>query len=84
MIPKQIAKYLTVPSGRSKGGTRDVLPLRSKFFNFHAVFGKKIRLVHPLWELAPPQENRGSATGTIPYPAVSSDNSHSFEDVSKF
>ena len=29
-------------------------PRGSKFFHFHAVFGKKIRLEHPLWQLAPP------------------------------
>ena len=41
-------------------------PLGTKFFHFHAVFGKKKlpnnRLAHPLWELAPLQENPGSAT----------------------
>ena len=29
---------------------------RSKFFHFHAVFGKNNRLAHPLWELALPQQ----------------------------
>ena len=29
-------------------------PWGSKFFHFHAVFGRKNRLAHPLWELAPP------------------------------
>ena len=28
-------------------------PPGSKFFHFHAVFGQKNRLAHPLWELAP-------------------------------
>ena len=38
-------------------------PPGSKFFHFHAVFGQKNRLAHPLWELAPPPgENPGSAT----------------------
>ena len=35
---------------RRAPGTR---PLVSKFFDFHAVFGKNNRLAHPLWELAP-------------------------------
>ena len=39
------------------GGTRDMRPLGSKFFHFHAVFGKIIALVG-----APPRENPGSAT----------------------
>ena len=37
----------------------------SKLFHFHAVFSKKMqknRLAHPLWELAPPRENPGSAS----------------------
>ena len=37
--------------GGSKWGTRDATP-GSKFFNFHAVFGKKLqnnRLAHPLF-----------------------------------
>ena len=48
--------------GSKEGGARDSSS-RSKFFHFHAVFGKK-RLAHPLWELAPPshQENPGSST----------------------
>ena len=29
-------------------------PWGSKFFHFHAVFGQKNRLAHPLWELTPP------------------------------
>ena len=42
-------------SGGSKGGARDARPpLGSKFFHFHAVFGRKNRLAHPFWELAPP------------------------------
>ena len=43
-------------------GTR--APPGSEFFHFHAVFGRKNRLAHPLWELAPPPpgENPGSAT----------------------
>ena len=39
-------------------------PWGFKFFHFYAVFGQKNRLAHPLWELVPPQENPGSATGT--------------------
>ena len=37
----------------------------SKFFNFHAVFGKRLRhnrLAHPTWELAHPVGNPGSTT----------------------
>ena len=34
------------------GGARNA-PV-SKFFHFHAVFGQKNRLTHPLLELAPP------------------------------
>ena len=37
-----------------RGGARDARPLGSKFFHFHAVFSRKNRLAHPLWELAPP------------------------------
>ena len=43
-------------------GTR--ASLGSKFFHFHAVFGKKNWKITPIWELAPPpQDNPGSATG---------------------
>ena len=52
-------------SGRSKGGKRDV-PLGSKFFQFHAVFGKIWQnriLAPPPGELAhPPRGDPGSAT----------------------
>ena len=49
--------------GSRGGGARDTpLPWGgSKFFHFHAFFGKKW-LAHPLWELASPQENPRSAT----------------------
>ena len=46
------------------GGAPGTRPPGSKFFHFYAVFGRKNRLAHPLWELrAPPGENPGSATG---------------------
>ena len=39
-------------------------PPGSKFFHFHAVFGKKICKIPRTWELAPPpRENPGSTTG---------------------
>ena len=51
---------LSVADLRGAPGTP---PGGSKFFHFHAVFGRKNRLAHPLWELAPPPgENPGSAT----------------------
>ena len=52
-------------SGGSKGGARDVSPLGSKFFQFHAVFGKiwQNLMLAPPGELAPtPRGNPGSAT----------------------
>ena len=52
-----------VPSAdpRGEAGT----PLMSKFFHFHAVFGKKCKIVD-FEELSPlRQENPGSATGYI-------------------
>ena len=48
-----------INSGGSKG-RQGGTTWGSKFFHFHAVFGKKF--AHPLWKLAPPQENPGSAT----------------------
>ena len=57
----------TPPIGGSKGGTRDAPPSGSKFFHFHAVFGKQLqnnRLAHPPWELAAPQGNPGSVTAS--------------------
>ena len=44
--------------GESKGAQE--APPGSKFFHFHAVFGNKKKLAHPLWELTPPQKNLGS------------------------
>ena len=44
-----------VPEARASWG--------SKFFYFHAVFGKNNKLARPVWEFVPPQENPGSATG---------------------
>ena len=54
-----------VISGGSKGGAGDAPP-GSKFFQFHAVFGKirQICVLAPPGELAPPPRgNPGSATG---------------------
>ena len=48
---------LADPRGRQGCASRG-----SKFFHFHAVFGKNLKKIIPLWELAPPQENPGSAT----------------------
>ena len=53
--------------GGSKGGA-SVPPWRSKFFQFHAVFGKiwQNRMLAPPGELAPPPRgNPGSATVNI-------------------
>ena len=50
---------------RIQEGRQERVPSGSKFFHFNAVFSKNLqnnRLAHPLWELAPPQENPGSAT----------------------
>ena len=48
--------------GSGRGGT----PSRSKCFKFSCSFQQKNlqnnRLAHPLWKLAPPQENPGSAS----------------------
>ena len=49
-------------------GAQGRTPSASKFFRFHAVFGKKLqtnRLAYPLWQLVPPsqKEHPGSATG---------------------
>ena len=51
--------------GGSKGAPGTRAPAwGSKFFHFHAVFGRKICKITPIWKLAPPpQENPGSATG---------------------
>ena len=57
---------LSCRSGGSKGGARDAHPWGSKFFQFHAVFGKiwqNRMLAPPPEELAPPPRgNPGSAT----------------------
>ena len=52
-------------SGGSKGGDRDARPpLGVQILSFSCSFRPKNRLVHPLWELAPPPSgNHGSATG---------------------
>ena len=54
---------MTGPSGGSKGapGAPPSLP-GVQILSFPCSFRPKNRLVHPLWELAPPQENPGSAT----------------------
>ena len=56
-------------SGESKGGARDARPPRgSKFFQFHAVFGKiwQNRMLAPPRELAPPPRgNPWSATAGV-------------------
>ena len=50
--------------GGSKGGARDARPpWGSKFFHFHAVFDKKLKIIALLGVGAPPGENPGSATG---------------------
>ena len=58
---------MTHTSGGSKGGRQGRPPPGSEFFHLHAVFGRKNRSAHPLWELAPPppEENPGSATAYI-------------------
>ena len=49
----------TFCSGGSKGGRQGrAPPPRSKFFHFHAVFGRKNKLAHPLWELPPPPKGK--------------------------
>ena len=64
-LSREVSVWEVSVQGVSSGGSKGVpgTPLGSKFFHFHAVFGKKNRLVHRLRELAPPQENPGSATG---------------------
>ena len=46
---------------RGAPGTRP--PLGVQILSFSCSFWQKNRLAHPLWELAPPQENPGSTTG---------------------
>ena len=55
---------LSVIIGGSKGGARDAPPRGSKFFHFHAVFGKNVKNNSKFgsWR-PPPGENPGSATG---------------------
>ena len=54
------------PTLADPGGARDVCPPRGPnsliFMQFSANNLQNSRLAHPLWELAPPQENLGSAT----------------------
>ena len=45
------------------GGARHAPPPGSKFFHFHAVFGKKMQYNRTLQVGPPPQENPASATG---------------------
>ena len=54
-----------VSIGGSRGGVRDARPpWASKFFRFHAVFGKIWRVHAPPGGFTPPpRENPGSATG---------------------
>ena len=51
---------------RIQGDTREICPNRGPksliFMQFLAKKLQNIRLAHPLWELAPPQENPGTAT----------------------
>ena len=58
-----------IPIGGSRGGVRDARPpWASKFFRFHAVFGKIWRVHAPPGGFTPPpQENPGSATDTSQY-----------------
>ena len=58
---KDIEEFYLDCHWRIQACARDARPVgvQSKFFHFHAVFGKKIqnnrsRLAHPFWELAPP------------------------------
>ena len=55
--------------GGSRGGVRDARPpWASKFFRFHAVFGKIWRVHAPPGGFTPPpRENPGSATGHIEF-----------------
>ena len=43
----------TIKSSGGSKGRQGRTPRGFKFFHFHAVFGQKVRLAHPLWELAP-------------------------------
>ena len=65
----EVLGYLTFIIGGSKGGTRDACPPRGPnsfiFIQFSTKNLQNNRLAHPLWELAPPQENPGSATAYI-------------------
>ena len=56
---------IDVTIGGSKGGAPGT-PWGSKFFHFHAVFGKKLKnnSTFGSWR-PPPGENPGSATGYI-------------------
>ena len=49
--------------GGSKGGRQGRAPPGSKFFHFHAVFGKKLKNNSTFGSWRPPGENPGSATG---------------------
>ena len=51
-----------------RGGVRDAPPPGSKFFHFHAVFGKKLKnnSTFGSWR-PPPGENPGSATAVVIY-----------------
>ena len=51
--------------GGSKGGRQGCVPPRgSKFFHFHAVFGKKLKNNSTFGSWHPPRENPGSATAS--------------------
>ena len=60
-----IASYKVI--GGSRGGVRDARPpWASKFFRFHAVFGKIWRVHAPPGGFTPPpRENPGSATESV-------------------
>ena len=51
---------ITLFSGGSKGGARDAPPRGSKFFQFHAVFGKirQIRMLAPPWGVGAPSSGK--------------------------
>ena len=59
-----LAQYNSKSIGGSRGGVRDARPpWASKFFRFHAVFGKIWRVHAPPGGFTPPpRENPGSAT----------------------
>ena len=62
MRSESVGHLLITSIGGSMGAPRKRIPWGSKFFHFHAVFGKDLQKIG-LWELAPPpQENPGSAT----------------------